>query len=633
MNNTTKTVVRHSLAAITSFLCFSCINSSVQPLEQSNLSPPSNNIPIAISAQILQVQVHHTRITNNSFDENDAIGLYVLAQPANLSGIRHIENMRFIYSSGGFTPDEEIYYPKGDAKCDFISYYPYQEGGVATGSSNIQVGINANQSSVTDYSNSDFMVAESTGITPSRKAVNLKHNHKFCQLNITLQLNNIEKDINDLQNNASISITNINTKATYNINTELFSSFNTKQNITPYGQWEADEENRQLAGKKAILIPQPTTDCEVVLRTKNKIYSAALPTDLVLESETSCELLLIYDSRVGIEKIMSSIGDWKPGNNGNATLEEKENNKSINIAGLNFEETGIYNLATSENINIGEICKEYLLNDDINAQAIVLYPGNNKQVGTVLQLLGENRNLHGGSVSWDKTNNSFTYTPGNKTPIEEIYVDKSGNIIFEENEEVQQVKATEYVLTDTRGSETVVYPVVKIGTQYWMRENLNTTKYNDATAIPNNTASLTKTTAGYYLNESSRFYNQTIITTGKIAPSGWKIPDNTEWNKLRAYIKDQAATLKAGIWISSEGILPANNKTGFNGQPVGFYSKNKNNNESHYGYSQKYAGYWTVGNNQTTLYENSFSLSNVLNTIGGVANTDYSAYSIRCIKE
>lgn len=464
------------------------------------------------------------------------------------------------------------------------------------------------------------------------KAVNLRHNHKLCQLNIVLQANK-EEDINDLRNNASISITNINTKAIYNMDTELFGSFNTRQNITPYGQWEVDEENHQLTGKKAILIPQSTTDCEVVLRTKNKIYSAALPMDLVLESETSCELLLIYDSKVGIEKITPSIGEWKPGSNSNATLEEKEDNKSINIADLNFEKTGIYNLVTSENTIIGEICKEYLLNDDIDTQAIVIYPENNKEEGTVLQLLGENGNLHGGSVSWNKANNSFTYTAGDKVPIEEIYVDESGNIIFEKNENMQQIQITEHVLTDIRGNETVIYPIVKIGTQYWMRENLNTTKYNDATSIPNNTASLAKTTAGYYLNESRRFYNQAIITTGKIAPLGWKIPDNTEWDKLKEYVKDQAATLKAGIWISQEGILQVNNKTGFNGQPIGIYSKHKEKNEAYYGYSQKYAGYWAAGNNQTTLYEKSISLSNSLNTIGRLTNTAYSAYSIRCLKE
>ena len=79
--------------------------------------------------------------SDNKFDNDNAIGLYVLAQPENLSGSRHIDNMRLVYSSDGFTPEEEIYYPKGEGKCDFISYYPYQEEGIIQGSSNINVNV------------------------------------------------------------------------------------------------------------------------------------------------------------------------------------------------------------------------------------------------------------------------------------------------------------------------------------------------------------------------------------------------------------------------------------------------------------------------------------------------------------
>ena len=633
MKFTNKNVVRCSLATA-SFLCFSCIN-SVQPLEEPSepLSPTiSGNIPIAISAQILKAQVNtHTRATNNAFDENDAIGLYVLSQPQTISGIRHIDNMRFAYSEAGFMADEEVYYPKGDGKCDFISYYPYQEEGVIKDASNIQISVNANQSAAIDYSLSDFMVAKMQGISPSMKAVNLRYSHKLSQLNIILQLN-IEEDIKELQDNASISISNLNTKATYNMDTELFSSFNNPQNIIPNGQWKADEENHQLTGKRAILIPQATTGCEVTLRTRNKVYSAALPEDLILESETSCELLLIFDSRVGIGKISSSISEWKQGSNSNATLEEEEeNNNSISISGLNFEKTGIYNLVTSTNTVIGKVCKEYLLNDEIDAQAIVLYPADNDERGTVLQIVGENKSLHGGSVIWDKDNNSLTYTAGNQTQIEEIHADKDGNITFEKREDIQQVLAIENVLTDIRGSETIIYPVVKIGTQYWMRENLNTAKYNDATAITNNTNNLNKKTAGYYLPNSYRFYNTAVITTGKIAPKGWRIPDIAEWDKLRAYLRNNAATMKNGIWNSYEGIPQANNKTGFNGIPVGIYWKD--GESSRYGYAQRYAIYWAIKDNQKTLYESSVALSNKLTEIAASSNPDYSAYSIRCIKE
>lgn len=631
MKNTIKKTAKHSLLAVVSLFYFSCI-SNIQPLEESTPLPTSGNIPITISGRILQVQAH-TRITDNKFDNDNAIGLYVLAQPENLSGSRHIDNMRLVYSSDVFTPEEEIYYPKGEGKCDFISYYPYQEEGIIQGSSNININVSPDQSSTTEYSNSDFMVAKATGISPSLKAVNLQYNHKLCQLNIILQVYE-EENINELQQNASISISNLNTKATYNMDTELFSAFNTPQSIIPNGKWEIDEESHQLTGKKVILIPQPITpDCELTLRVNNKVYCASMPTDLILESETGCELLLRYDSRVGIGGITTSISDWKPGSSSSTDLEEKVDNSSIIISDLNFEKTGIYNLITSSDIVIGEICKEYLLGDNINAQAIVLYPTNNSNKGTVLQILGETQSIHGGNINWDKTNNSFTYIAGDKTPIEQIYADKDGNIIFEKGEDVQLIQAKESMLTDIRGAETNIYPIVKIGTQYWMQENLKTTKYNDATAITNNTASLAKTTAGYYLKNSNYFYNQTAIITGKMSPQGWKIPDTAEWEKLKNYIRDEAATLKSGVWTIEEGADKANNKTGFNGKPVGIYTKKDKMDESGYGHEGKYVGYWTLQENQTILNETTTSLSYKLNNTGEFKNSDYCAYSIRCLKE
>lgn len=632
MKNTLKRTAKHSLLAVVSLFYFSCVN-NIQPLEEPTPPlPASGNIPITISGRILQVQAH-TRITDNKFENDNAIGLYVLAQPENLSGSRHIENMRLIYSSDGFTPEEKIYYPKGEGKCDFISYHPYQEEGIIQGSNNIKVNVSTDQSSTTEYSNSDFMVAKTTGISPSLKAVNLQYSHKLCQLNIILQVYE-EENINELQQNASISISNLNTKATYNMDTELFSAFNTPQSITPNGKWEIDEESHQLTGKKVILIPQPITpDCELTLRVNNKFYCASMPTDLILESEVGCELLLRYDSRVGIGGITTSISDWKPGSSSSTDLEEKVDNSSITISDLNFEKTGIYNLITSSDIVIGEICKEYLLGDNIDAQAIVLYPTNNSNKGTVLQILGETQSIHGGNINWDKTNNSFTYIAGDKAPIEQIYADEDGNIIFEKSEDVQQIQAKESMLTDIRGAENNIYPIVKIGTQYWMQENLKTTKYNDATTITNNTKNTKNTTAGYYLSYSNYFYNQAAITTGKMAPQGWKLPDNTEWEKLKNYIKDESAVLKTDTWTSYNSIPQANNKTGFNGSPIGIYSKSSKGMYSSYTYSKEIVGYWSIKKENQAPDDTSFSLSYKLNKTGGLKNSDYCAYSIRCLKE
>ena len=78
--------------------------------------------------------------------------------------------MRFTCSQAtGFEPEETIYYPKGDGKCDFISYYPFQETGINQDQSIMQVQIHTDQSSVSKHSLSDFMIATNSDIHPQSK--------------------------------------------------------------------------------------------------------------------------------------------------------------------------------------------------------------------------------------------------------------------------------------------------------------------------------------------------------------------------------------------------------------------------------------------------------------------------------
>ena len=207
MKNLVKSIVRHSLAiSVITSIVYSC-TSNVQTPEEVPFTPVSNKIPITISGQILQASVH-SRTNGNSFEDNDAIGLYVLLQPETLSGKRHVDNMKFTYSSvTGFTSEEDIYYPQGNGACDFISCYPYQNEGIIQETNTIKVSVCPDQNTAKGYGDSDFMVAQTNNVTPSKKAINLQHNHKLCQLNLVLQLQEKE-DIDLLQQNASITINN-----------------------------------------------------------------------------------------------------------------------------------------------------------------------------------------------------------------------------------------------------------------------------------------------------------------------------------------------------------------------------------------------------------------------------------------
>ena len=101
-------------------------------------------------------------------------------------------------------------------------------------------------------------------------------------------------------------------------------------------------------------------------------------------------------------------------------------------------------------------------------------------------------------------------------------------------------------VTDADGN---VYQSVKIGTQVWTVENLRTTKYNDGSSIPpvpDSAAWFALTTPGYcyYGNTTSadsikRFgalYNWYVVGTGKLAPSGWHVPTDADWDTLQYYL-------------------------------------------------------------------------------------------------
>jgi uncharacterized protein (TIGR02145 family) len=101
-------------------------------------------------------------------------------------------------------------------------------------------------------------------------------------------------------------------------------------------------------------------------------------------------------------------------------------------------------------------------------------------------------------------------------------------------------------VTDADGN---VYQTVLIGNQVWMAENLRTTKYNDGTAITKVTdsaawANLTTPAYCYYNNTMnsdsiSKFgslYNWYAVNTGKLAPVGWHVPTDSEWEVMQCYL-------------------------------------------------------------------------------------------------
>jgi uncharacterized protein (TIGR02145 family) len=165
-----------------------------------------------------------------------------------------------------------------------------------------------------------------------------------------------------------------------------------------------------------------------------------------------------------------------------------------------------------------------------------------------------------------------------------------------------QITTLQAQITALQNAIVTPLPNVTIGTQIWSTTNLDVTTYRDGTPIPQVTdptawAGLTTGAWCYYANNTAngttygKLYNWHAVrgihdndpnTPNKIlAPLGWHVPSNSEWNTLINYLDPNAnggiiTTNIAGEKMKSTGITlwtspntGATNSSGFTGFPGG----------------------------------------------------------------
>jgi uncharacterized protein (TIGR02145 family) len=187
-----------------------------------------------------------------------------------------------------------------------------------------------------------------------------------------------------------------------------------------------------------------------------------------------------------------------------------------------------------------------------------------------------------------------------------------------------------------------IYDTIVIGTQTWMVQNLNTTRYNDgvfiASNLSNNDWINTKDGACAVYDENptndsiyGKLYNWYAINSGKLTPKGWHIPSKTEWETLVSHLGGETVAgpkMKLNdLWSNVPLSLTNNNSSGFTALPAGGRSSLGN-----YQLQGFYAGLWlfTEFNANNAYYGSLFSDSNEAKIIYGSKNA---GYSVRCIRD
>jgi uncharacterized protein (TIGR02145 family) len=204
-------------------------------------------------------------------------------------------------------------------------------------------------------------------------------------------------------------------------------------------------------------------------------------------------------------------------------------------------------------------------------------------------------------------------------------------------------------ITDADGNS---YYSVKIGVQIWMAKNLNTTKYNDISLIPNLTINseweAEEGTTGHngaycwYDNDAATyktaygaFYNWYAVNTGKLCPVGWHIPSDAEWTVLVNYLGGEYVAgdkLKEAGQIHWYGVYSgqstATNESGFTALGGG--------HRTYYGAYEKIGtiGLWwsATSSDATGAVGCGMSYGDTDVGINGPRNKK-EGYSVRCIKD
>lgn len=571
------------MLALCAFLCAlsACRNQTVEVLTEDE------PIPVAI-APLSHIQ---SRVADGAFEADDAIGLYLLVQPGQLTDARHVDNMRFRYDGSSWMPDRTVYYPSAEDACDFLAYYPYREEAFAEGTSRMVCEVAADQSDAQAYSRSDFLVAEKTSVVPSADAVPLVFKHKLAEIHIEIKPGTAFASVEELlAASPQVTVKGVCLQGTFDFATKDFTDCTNPSDVLPAGQLTVEDD--RLSGKRAIVIPQEVAGdhplVEVKAGGKSYRFTFGEKHTIAPSGKEIYTLTLKRSAPEGI--IQTEIADWE----GSSSFEGDLNEDATTGPGASyayslplpdFSASSVYRAMDGDR-PVAEVCKEYLSSTDVACQAIVVYPVADGKAdlakGYVARLLDEagreqDGNLHGGSATWDMAANALTYRAGTEAAAG-IFVKEDGTFVSASVAESMPLTLEPVVVADGREDGTI-YPVVKVATQYWLGKNLAARSFNDGTALPSSDAAsdwaacITGSEAAYSVHASNHYYTF-AAASGDIAPQGWKVPELDDWTMLRDYVGNDAALIAA--WDGGSNLTGLSITTSGYRDKSGTYSTSAN---------------------------------------------------------
>lgn len=257
-----------------------------------------------------------TRAYNNLWEQDDAIGIYMLnGTTAEVINRKYITTATDVTENGAFTAAEgDIYFPVDGSKRDFIAYYPHQA--IMAGNGNKYAIDLSNQSSQRAI---DLMQsAKVTGKNKNNASVAFLFSHKLVKIEINIQAGNGMEGISLA--GTRVSLTNQPAKGTFDVlaaeaeaTADATTEENPLQNITFFTAANGSKY-------EAIVFPATSTEGMEMKFTVPALSETVPFTFAVNQAEKSQKfeagnkyLYTITINKIGIG-VTSTIESWGYGN-------------------------------------------------------------------------------------------------------------------------------------------------------------------------------------------------------------------------------------------------------------------------------------------------------------------------------
>lgn len=618
-------------------LVFILVNSCT---DSDNNAPSTEQEYITISPFI---ETGMSKIIGNEFEENDAIGLYVVPYeqdnitPGNIETSTYAVNAEHIYheSSWLLPSGGKLAWPSTNRPVDLYAYFPYDPALNELNPTQYPFTVDTDQRMKSGYQSSDFLWSKTADVSPTRQPVELIFSHRLSKVkvNVRSEVDILEEDIE----NAVISILNVNPTGIINLSDGSIAPSGTTSTGSIVTYKHPTPALGYLVSTEGIIIPQEATQGQPFIRIElpsNGTRYHYIPSQVISFEPGTERAINITITRLGLSVTVSEISEWQP-----TEIIEGEIGtpvpRVLDLNNLDWETSRIHHIYNN-GVWIGDVCREYLRGNGIDAQATVIYTVDaqgslNISTGFVAQVMSYNSNtfvyspstsnIHGGRVNWAAGNSINSYNNGSSAAIWKIEFRDDGTLVAAPDTYIPTLQTTPYYVTDIEGNN---YGTVKIARQYWMRDNLRVRQYNNGDAL----------TAYYYGNDLANeatfgllYTWDTMMSNSSIAPPGWRLFSYDDFYTLYQYATpDAGRKLKANeLWST----LGANNTdiTGFHGIPGG-----ARQNDGTYTNIYNTGNWWTTtrGGGNPTIIRLTYNSS----AIG--TPTDYAvtyALSVRFMRE